>query len=441
MIHHNNGLLSRFIDDGLALEVTRRGGSQVKSARTVRNTANGLFRALLKSLRCQCRSSHRIGLHLLRSTGSDEDMEPNGYDVLFNMVFCTVHDHHILEWQSLKIRWKEVNSASGQSLSMGVSRLVESLALEDEATLEQKSNPSLGAGLGQSWPKFRHSPSPSSPKPVAATPVPARPESNTRLANGDAIQPTLPYVTDLCASIQRNRLMAQRLFGFIPSAETPKGFDLSRHGSRSQSSRTTILTLRQALHGKGPGLEEFDLIERINIALDLAFGVLQLCNTPWLGNVITLDDVRFLRPANVSNGPTQNPDCPHPFLVRPPWAMSNTRRGLRPVNFALLSLGILMTHIIMGHNVDSIDLREDMKKTSLDSAKNLAYEYVATSDYASDNYKRAVQWCFLNCFNFATLEDDQLSRDFHDEVIARLERDLRHIRSDGDRGRRRRVRR
>lgn len=324
---------------------------------------------------------------------------------------------------------------------MGVSRLVESLALEDEDRLEQKTGPSLGAGLRQAWPKFRHSPSPSSPKPRAATPIPARQESNTKLANGGSIQPTLPHITDLCASVQRNRFMAQRLFGFIPSVDTPKRFDLSRHGSRAKSSRTTILTLRQALHGNNPGLEEFDLIERINVALDLAFGVLQLCNTPWLGNVITLDDVRFLRPANVSNGPTQNLDCPHPFLFRPPWAMSDTRRALRPVNFALLSLGILMTHIIMGRHVDEIDLREDMKKTSLESAKNLAYEYVATCDYASENYKGAVQWCFLNCFNFATLEDDQLSRDFHDGVIARLEGDLRHIGSYAYRGRRRRVRR
>lgn len=100
-----------------------------------------------------------------------------------------------------------------------------------------------------------------------------------------------------------------------------------------------------------------------------------------------------------------------------------------------------MTHIIMGRPVDAIDLREDMKKTLLDSAKDLAYEEVVTCDDASENYKGAVQWCFLNCFNFATLEDDQLSRDFHDGVIARLERDLRHIRRYAYRGQRRRVRR
>jgi hypothetical protein len=192
------------------------------------------------------------------------------------------------------------------------------------------------------------------------------------------------------------------------------------------SSDAESFTLREALCGKD-GLMEFELSERLNIALALSFSILQLCNTPWLGKTISLDDIVFLRAIDAPRCYTKRLDSPAPFLVRQSRNVHHKGKPLRPVNFALLSLGVLLTHIIMGRPVEDIDLNEDMSKELLYSRKKLADEKVATCDDASENYVGAVQWCFSNCFTFATLEEQELSRDFHDAVIARLERDLRSI--------------
>lgn len=64
----------------------------------------------------------------------------------------------------------------------------------------------------------------------------------------------------------------------------------------------------------------------------------------------------------------------------------------------------------MGYPVEALDLDEDMTKQSLLSRKEIAYEKVVTCDDASENYIEAVQWCFHNCFDFATLQDEDLSR-------------------------------
>lgn len=371
----------------------------------------------------------------MRRSGEDNDSR-DGL-VFFDMIFGTFPElqRDSSTWQGLKARWKDdtCNLLEQKALT-GICRSVDSLSLKDTDQSGQRGKSTLEAGLGAVRSILNNSPSPSRLKRrdkvrffISSTPTSTDEGSTVKAADSRITESiTLSHITDLCADIQQHEVIAKEPIGFIPCDEKQKGFDLYHHDSMPSSSDTASLTLREALSGKD-GLTEFELSERLNIALALSFSVLQLCNTPWLGRVISVDDIVFLRVADTPRCYTPKLDLPAPFLVRQSPTARHKGKSLRPVNFALLSLGVLLTHVIMGRPVEAIDLSEDMSKEQLVSRKNLANDKVATCDDASENYVDAVQWCFNHCFTFATLEDQDLSRSFHDAVIARLERDLKSI--------------
>lgn len=148
--------------------------------------------------------------------------------------------------------------------------------------------------------------------------------------------------------------------GYPPQSVTYGLWALLRR-AKSAPARVPVALAADATCPHG-GLVEFELIETLNIAFTLSCNVLQLCNTPWLGEIISLDNIRFFRD-------TKNPRCyalkvhfPAPFLVRQSSRARHFEKTLRPVNFALLTLGVLLIHIIMGRQVESIHLNKDMAK-------------------------------------------------------------------------------
>lgn len=434
-IHENNILLSRLVDHSSAFEPTRRANSQAKLARQIRTLTQSLFSAVCKVLRCRCADSHGLGLHLVRRSGEDKDSRDGLF--FFDMIFGTVPElqRDGLTWKGLKLRWKEdARNLLDQNASTGICRSVDSMSLKDKDQSGQKGKSTSEAGLRAVWSISNQSPSPSRFTRrekvrffISSKPTSTDEGSMVKVADNRITESiTLSRITDICADIQRHEVIAHEPIGFIPCEEKEKGFDLYYHDSMPSSSNTASLTLREALSVKD-GLTEFELSERLNIALTLSFSILQLCNTPWLGKVISLDDIVFFRVADAPQCYTPKLNFPAPFLVRRSPNIRHMEESLRPVNFALLSLGVLLTHIIMGRPVEAIDLNKDMPKEQLVSRKKLANDKVAICDDASENYVDAVQWCFNHCFTFATLEDEDLSRSFHDAVIARLERDLKSI--------------
>lgn len=435
-IRENNNVLRRLVAHSAAFESTRRANSQAKIAKEVRTTAQGLFSSLRKVIRCECMDSHTVGLHVGQKTGEDGDFKEAG--VSFELLFGTTNNHHNYtpRFELLNIHWKEEKAESPrQSSAMAASQSIASLSLEDGRNSTRKIR-FLGASLGQAFSKLRRSPSPSKLErrgkvrfSETVTTI-SRDEARIEIV-GDGSMVTgiaLPHITDLCADIKRGEAMASQSVGYIPCAETPTpgSFNLYRHDFLRKLSKAG-LTLQDALSGKKAGLVEFELTERLNIALALSFGVLQLCNTQWLGKVISLEGIVFLRAANGDQCYSQSLDNPSLFLVCQPSRDTRSEKPAKPINLALLSLGVILTHIIMGRPVEAIDISEDMTKEALLSRRDLVFNKVEICDYASTNYVDAVQWCLQNCFTFNTLEDESLSRDFHDAVISRLESDLRSI--------------
>lgn len=373
---------------------------------------------------------------MMQRPGEDKDWHQGR--ISFDMIFGTSHElpRKASIWQGFELRWKENECDPVEpTASGGICRSMESPSLKDEDQSRQKQESTLQVGLGTAWQKRNWSLSRSNLKCRAkvrffTSAAPTSTDQTSTAKTGDnkvTGSTTLSQIADLCTDIQRNDMVAHQAVGFIPCDEKPKGFDLYHHDSIPSSSNTSSMTLREALSGKEDGLTDFGLRERLNIALTLSFSILQLCNTRWLGKVISLDDIIFLRSADTPRCYTQKFDFPAPFLVRRPRIARHKEESYKAVNFALFSLGVLLTHIIMGRPVEALDLNEDMPKELLLSRKKLANDKVAICDEASDNYIGAVQWCFDHCFTYENLKDQDLSRNFHDAVIARLERDLRSI--------------
>lgn len=355
--------------------------------------------------------------------------------ISFDMIFGTAHEvpRKTSIWQGFELRWKENECDPVEpTASAGDCHSMESLSLNDEDQSRQKQESTLEVHLGAVGQKWNWSPSSLKRRAKVRFLISAAPTSTDQVSTANTGDNTitesitLSKIADICTDIQRNDMVANQAVGFIPCDEKPKGFDLYYHDSVPSSPNTSSLTLREALSGKD-GLTDFGLRERLNIALTLSFSILQLCNTQWLGKVISLDDIVFLRAADAPQCYTQKFDFPAPFLVRRPRIARHKEEPYKAINFALFSLGVLLTHIIMGRPVEALDLSENMPKELLLSRKKLANEKVAICDEASDNYIGAVQWCFDHCFTFENLKDQDLSRNFHDAVIARLERDLRSI--------------
>lgn len=432
-IRENNNVLRRLVAHSAAFESTRRANSQARFAKEVRTTAQGLFSSIRKVIRCQCVDSHRIGLHLRQKTGQNGDFKEG--DVSFEMIFGTVNDQHkhSPRFELLNIRWKEKAESTRQTSTVEAAQALGSLSLKDKRDSPQKGR-FLGTNLGQAFPKLRRSPSRSKSnyrqKVRFAEMVTTLPRDKSPIATvADSSVITRfapPHITDLCADIRRGETMASRPVGFLACNEMPGGFNIYRHDTLLKLHQASV-TLQEALSGEKPGLVEFELTERLNVALALSFNALQLCNTQWLGKAISLEGVVFLRAADADHCFSQSLENPSLFLIQQPSQDKLSEKPGKPINFALLSLGIILTHIINGRPIEAIDISEGMTKETLLSRRDIAFNKVEICDYASTNYVDAVQWCLQNCFTFKTLEDENLGREFHDAVIARLESDLRSI--------------
>lgn len=448
-IREANVILERLVKHSTSSEPNRRARSQNELAQKVRNLTEALFFAIRESLGCNC-SRHSLGLQLQTLGLLDEWEDRSGESPNFNIILGSRSHETIQQWDGINIHFIKGNQSvtvldhnSLQSspstdsnvdlrtplrgTSSGLNKLRTKFGIEDNSikTLELKQERS-GKKVRFSLPECSQ----------------VKDGSHTYTLETGALQshtgkPT--PITSLCHILQKGKSPdASKCFiGSIASSKFTTRFNLHReqHPRVSKS-----ITLKEALLGTQAGLRDFDISERLHIALSLSISILHLCNTPWLKQVLTLDDFVFLRQDEESDLYDFNLGRPCPFLssqltneapLNTTVKSSSLISGRRPVNFPLLCLGLLLTYIIAGHPIQEIEVGEHMSKELLYSAKDFALRQVIICDNASENYEEAVQWCLNKSFTFATLEDEGFSRAFYSKVIAGLEKDLYSLSSYG----------
>lgn len=248
------------------------------------------------------------------------------------------------------------------------------------------------------------------------------------------------HITNLCQSLQKGTGLSSDCYGFVRGMSSE--FGVYHHDP--QPSPCGAITLRDVLEGRGETVINFGYQERLKLALTLSFGVLHLYNTPWLSQAITLDDVVFLHEEDTMGNETCYLDCPFlakqlpkatrkvhaaPFSPTPSRLVPQqqpVRKGTeRPIDSTILSLGLLLIQIVIGHCLENLHVDDGMttdgmleKKTSASKMAGLVLQN------GGMNYEAAVQWCLENCLSVANLDNEGLAGQFHDSVIARLETDM-----------------
>lgn len=400
----------------------------------VRTVAQGLFSSLRSAMSCHCAELHMFGLHLIpRMTSCHSGAASSKQDdiVSFDLMFGTANSDEefgkLSVWKAISIRWQEEDAISTKQSSESGTSASEPLHSTDENGSTKKGKSSLGAGLGEAFGKVSRSPSRSHKVRFSDTTATI---SNNGTTSTEAVHDractsiVLSPVTDLCADIHQSDMAADHPLGFIPCTEAPTGFELYCHARIPESSNAASLTLREALRDIKNLSLSFEYAERLNIALALSFSVLQLCNTPWLGTVISPDDIIFIRELGSTQYFQHNVDQPSPFLIQKQPKSYCWKKPEKRFNFALLSLGSLLINLMVGCQDSDEDLKETMSKSSLTPWMREKKNMMDRCDDASPVYEEAVEWCFSEGCNFMTLRDENLSRMFYDRVIMKLQHDI-----------------
>ncbi|TGJ81113.1 hypothetical protein E0Z10_g7668 [Xylaria hypoxylon] len=368
------------------LEPDRRRRSQGRVTKLLRGLSHSIYNALCSAITCACVSSHSIGLQLAHRNAV---MLPNDVEEKVAQQF----GFHI----TLK------TTAAKENKSM------------------QSAQPDNEVQVVAQWKNFQLRLVDDQPIPNPPTPTP----SSTR-------------ISDLCDILGGEpKATAVNYYGYL--LDTQRKFVLSLPTAIGTHKH---ITLRQVLDGSTLDLPPFGFKEQLQVALALSTSVLHLSGTPWLAQIMTLDDIIFLvGNENTTNQPSgsvyqpfviQNvlttstlqaatPLTANPQTISPVQAFSQ----MRPINLAALSLGALLIQIVIGH-VDkelgvacTMDIRSIVSKRERSS--QLEEEVL---EIAGINYARAVKWCFDSIYDLAGPQNARFWQNFYEAVILRLEDDL-----------------
>lgn len=242
---------------------------------------------------------------------------------------------------------------------------------------------------------------------------------------------TIPSpITDLCHTLQKGKALATAdCFGNISC--NSRIFNLYHHDYEPDHLSAVSLSTIMGDQNEGGGIVRIDYIKRLKLALALSYSVLHLYKTPWLAKTLGPEDIVFLREHQQAS--SKAACCfDRPFLAKMLASTTPDGAGVqqkqednRPMDFTILSLGLLLIQIIVGRQISDLALTPDLSFQSVLSKKELASKYTASvMENGGMNYADAVQWCLGSMFSVACLDDDKFSQDFYTAVIIKLEGDL-----------------
>lgn len=412
-LKEGNAVLNTLANQNSELEPTRRSRSQAKLARLIRKVSQGIYAAFQNVLTSGCKCSHNLGLEMAPRNdvilpGDEDDEAARSLD--FSVAIGSYSQKQFQRWDRVRVQvaGNEIELPTPPSTpSPGMRRskpprmvrwassltirTTQTTASVTHATTHHFSNVSASLHLG------------SGPPPSA--------------------------ITDLCHMLRngKGKATVPNCYGHISN----KSSKFNVYHEDCQPENLSTISLRALLEGQDHGLSQFTYIERLKVALALSYSILHLYNTPWLARNVTSDDIVFLREE-------QAPTChiyhlDRPFLSK---SLSSTAASgqqqhlaqttFRPVDLTILSLGLLLIQIIIGRHISNLTTVPDMGMESIIEKQRIASAMAGSVlENGGMNYAGAVQWCLSSILSVACLDDEKFGQEFHGEVIARLENDLR----------------
>ncbi|KAK6950789.1 hypothetical protein Daesc_007314 [Daldinia eschscholtzii] len=419
-----NSVLQDLAVQNRGLESGRRSRSQTQATVLLRKLSSSLYDGISSVLPCRCDEEHSLGLELQHRTATflPNDTEEKlakrfHFNVALNsygsfgvegedyMTSVSKDGEKSMRWNSLELRLVGYNSLLNPSSIIPTP----SLTRPSISSLHETSS----AGLNS----------------IGSRAI----ESLEKGVNGLVIGPTIgtslsEKPNSLCQFLQIHFSHDLPYLGFILHGGNKFGL---YHSFKPLNVETKV-TLRQAIDGSQTNLPPFHYPERVRIALALSLSVLHLYDTPWLANVIELDDIVFFQ----TNSPTLpcNYSPYRPFVTKrhtlggvpritPKGKSSNTPKL---INYNILSLGALLTQLVIGRVVEELVITDDMDISSVVSKREILSQLAdSVLENGGMNYLAVVKWCFENIHNAANMQNDRFCQDFFEAVVVRLEEDVK----------------
>lgn len=409
-LKEGNAALATLVRQNRSSERSGRTRSQAKLTLLMRKLSQGLYWAIQSVMTCSCTNPHGLGLEMeprrdMIFPGDEEDKAAKSLD--FVVVIGSSAQHEYQRWDKISAR----------------------LAVDENALLPMPpATPS--PQLTQSRPSRIRWNLPLTFRPLQSLGSNTKKQNASRLSapshhTGSAtLQPSL--ITNLCHALHKGRpkMKVAECYGYI-SNKTSK---FKIYHEDCQPECLSAISLRAVLDGQCSYMNQFTYARKLKAAISLSYSVLHLYNTPWLARIITADDIMFIMEQHAA---TNSLNClDRPFLTKeaskPSPTYFNPSNGIsRPIDLTILSLGLLLIQIIVGRSIDDLAIDPNVKDMDSLFTKRATATRMAGSvvEQGGGNYAGAVQWCLNSVQSVACLDDETLAQEFHEAVIAPLEKD------------------
>ncbi|KAL6696786.1 hypothetical protein J3F84DRAFT_407510 [Trichoderma pleuroticola] len=422
-IKRGNSALYELASKSRGLESDRRKRSQARLIKLVRGVSTEVFQAIQKSTICGCIASHRVCLELVArdailtlndldddvarsfkfhvAFGSDNNVETNST----NFQCISVNGQS-------KPRWSNIYFQLGTFESTGMSVITPSLATAYPKSTKNSWLRGLSLLRRKDRPPSKIVSAVQAAGVQAAIPsmaISSRPGSVSNLCHMFTSHGKRPAMDSLSyiASIDRN-------FGIYPP-------DL-------HMDCCAVLTLREILEGNPQKVAQLSPLERLRIARAIAVNTLHLYNIPWVDECLTLDTVNFFLPNDGEDLDTTLLD--RPFVVKsfsaPPSKQDILLSIPRPINRAVFSVGALLIQLMIGRTESALEMAGPMDARTIISKRNAGKRlFDQLLENGGINLKPAIEWCFDSVCQAAGLQNDEYCQQFFQEVVSRLEDDIK----------------
>ncbi|KAI9163906.1 hypothetical protein HJFPF1_05537 [Paramyrothecium foliicola] len=421
-IKSGNSVLFELANRGWDMQPSRQRRSQARLTKIVRGLTSSLYHAISTATTCHCAQSHTVCLEVVpRNTVivSSDDEDRVAEDLIFNVAFGTnrylpTDDPDTVFGLNEQSYWDNFDLRLNNAKPSSAASSVETTPAINSRIRTQKK-------VAWSTPFVPRMTKPA----IESTTQTVVDISRTLVSMPNMTAHAQSLISDLCHDLlKKGKRTALNCSGYITDSKNKFGL-YQRQGQGSYSGTTTLRELLKSI--EQGSLDDFTCANRIKVALAIAISVLHLYKTPWIRRSVTLDDFIFLKE---DPGHLLGPDTIEwPFVSRSITdnAGKQANKQVRPGNLTLLSLGAILTQVIIGQTVDELEM---VGGTALDmramlwtrkAALELSDEVLVNG---GPNYAAVVGWCLENVCSLNCLEDEVFCDTFYNKVVVRLEEDV-----------------
>ena len=256
----------------------------------------------------------------------------------------------------------------------------------------------------------------------------------------------LAQIDDLCSAVMHGQSIVQEPLGYLLDDRNRRHafYPSTRPPVFSQHTETVTLgsLISQSRRLREPGVEKARMsrLERYLIAATLAYSLLQLYNSPWVGESWSKNDIYFVKAAEGS------PIFDRPYIIRrfksslgDDSIVSGNKASIHDNSVkSIEALGIMLLELCFGEAIEDQPFRK--KYLGADGQPNDMTDFCTAKQWWQDHalgeggpeFHTAIRRCLFCAFapKSTSLEDDELCAALYSEVVEPLETTLRQFTSE-----------